>query len=344
MGQRGTTNCLLNFGEAGPTIGYLVGEPHEGLRYMFHMMNEARINVGHGAVTSALAGYLYALNYASERRQGRLPGQKATSSPPVATIQHPDVRRMLLAQKAAVEGAQALIFYCAQLVDRKAVAATPAEAADLELLLQVLTPIAKSWPAEHCLEANKLAIQVLGGAGYTRDHPVERLYRDNRLNHIHEGAYGIQGLDLLGRKVRLEGGRGLQLLSGRIRETISAATGSDLSGLASELERLLARSHSATEASLRCPDELLAQANATAYLDAAGHVVLGWMWLRQSLTAQQRLAQANESDRAFYEGKIFACRYFYRSVLPMAELYFTLVARLEDTHVAIQPEHLHAGR
>jgi butyryl-CoA dehydrogenase len=344
MGQRGTTNCLLNFGEAGPTIGYRVGEPHQGLHCMFHMMNEARISVGHGAVSSALAGYLYALDYASERCQGRLPGQKSASSPPVPIIRHPDVRRMLLAQKVAVEGAQSLIFYCALLVDRKAIAATPAEAADLELLLQVLTPIAKSWPAEHCLEANKLAIQVLGGAGYTRDHPVERLYRDNRLNHIHEGTYGIQGLDLLGRKVRLEGGRGLQLLFGCIREAICGVAGSDLSQWAGELGRLLECWQRATEASLRCPDELLALANATAYLDAAGHVVLAWLWLRQADVAQRRLAQASESDRLFYEGKILACRYFYRHVLPAAELGFALVSSLDDTPLAIQPEHLHAGR
>jgi alkylation response protein AidB-like acyl-CoA dehydrogenase len=344
MGQRGTTNCLLNFGESGPTLGHLVGEPHQGLRYMFHMMNEARITVGHGAVAAALAGYLYALDYATERRQGRLPGQKAATAAPVAIIHHPDVRRMLLAQKVAVEGAQSLILYCALLLDHKALAGTQAEAADLELLLQVLTPIAKSWPAEHCLEANKLAIQVLGGAGYTRDHPVERLYRDNRLNHIHEGSYGIQGLDLLGRKVRLENGRGLQLLFERISETISSVSGSELSLWAGELEQQLQSWHGATEASRNCPDQLLALANATAYLDAAGHVVLAWLWLRQAAIAQQRLAQASDSDRVFYEGKFLSCRYCFRHVLPSARQAFALVASLDDTNLAVQPEHLHAGR
>jgi hypothetical protein len=239
MGQRGTTNCLLNFGERGPTRAYLVGEPHQGLRYMFDMMNEARISVGHGAVTSGLVGYLYSLDYASERRQGRLPGHKDAASPQVPIIQHADVKRMLLAQKAAVEGALALILYCASLVDHKAVAATEAEADDLELLLQTLTPIAKSWPSEHCLEANKWAIQVLGGAGYTLDHPFERLYRDNRLNHIHEGAYGIQGLDLLGRKVRLSGGRGLELLFTRIRETLSSVQDPELQPWARTLSDLI---------------------------------------------------------------------------------------------------------
>jgi alkylation response protein AidB-like acyl-CoA dehydrogenase len=344
MGQRGTTNCLLNFGERGPTIGYLLGEPHQGLRCMFHMMNEARISVGHGAVTSALAGYLYSLDYASERRQGRLPGQKDAASPQVPIICHADVRRMLLAQKVAVEGALALIIYCAILVDRKAAAATQAEAADLELLLQVLTPIAKSWPAEHCLEANKLAIQVLGGAGYTRDHPVERFYRDNRLNHIHEGAYGIQGLDLLGRKVRLDGGRGLELLFRLMRESTGAVQEPELSGWAQELERMIDHWRRATDACLSCPNEAAALANATNYLEAAGHVVLGWLWLRQAAVAHRKLPQAGGSDRSFYEAKLLACRYFFRRVLPGAALEFDLVQSHDDTCLAMQPEHFHAGR
>ena len=344
MGQRGTTNCLLNFGERGPTRAYLVGEPHQGLRYMFDMMNEARIGVGHGAVTSGLVGYLYSLDYASERRQGRLPGQKDAASSQVPIIQHADVKRMLLAQKAAVEGALALTFYCASLVDRKAVAATEEEAADLELLLQTLTPIAKSWPSEHCLEANKWAIQVLGGAGYTLDHPVERLYRDNRLNHIHEGAYGIQGLDLLGRKVRLSGGRGLELLFAHIRETISTVEHPDLQPWARTLSDLIEQWSRATRACLQCPDEALGLANATTYLDAAGHVVVGWLWLRQANIACRKSAVAGPAERKFYEAKMLACRYFFRYVLPGAAAMFDLVRSLDETCMVTEPEHLHAGR
>ena len=344
MGQRGTTNCLLNFGERGPTKGYLVGAPHQGLRYMFDMMNEARISVGHGAVTSGLAGYLYSLDYASERRQGRLPGHKDAASPQVPLIQHADVKRMLLAQKAAVEGALALIFYCAALVDRKALAPSAAEADDLELLLQVLTPIAKSWPSEHCLEANKWAIQVLGGAGYTVDHPVERLYRDNRLNHIHEGAYGIQGLDLLGRKVRLSGGRGLELLFGRIHETLLTVQHPDLQPRAAALTDSIEHWRRATSACVQCPDEILGLANATPYLDAAGHVVIGWLWLRQAQIAHEKLPGAGPADRKFYEAKILACRYFFRYVLPGAAVLFDLVRSLDETCTVTEPEHLHAGR
>jgi len=244
----------------------------------------------------------------------------------------------------AVEGALALIFYCASLVDRKAVVATGMEGDDLDLLLQTLTPIAKSWPSEHCLEANKWAIQVLGGAGYTLDHPVERLYRDNRLNHIHEGAYGIQGLDLLGRKVRLTGGRGLELLFTRIRETIAAVEHADLQPWARTLTDLMEHWRRATQACVQCPDDTLGLANATTYLDAAGHVVVGWLWLRQANIACGKLPGARQADRKFYEAKMLACRYFFRYVLPGAGVMFDLVQSLDETCMVTEPGHLHAGR
>ncbi len=218
-------NTVLNFGESGECLGELVGEPHQGLRYMFHMMNEARVGVGAGATTLGYAAYLHALEYARERPQGRLPGNKDPESPPVRLIEHADIRRLLLTQKCFVEGAMALVLYCARLVDERKIAATEAEHAELTLLLEILTPIAKSWPSEFCLEANKHAIQVLGGYGYTRDYPVERLYRDNRLNAIHEGTHGIQALDLLGRKAFMENGAALQVLLGRVSATLDRAGG-----------------------------------------------------------------------------------------------------------------------
>jgi len=342
MGHRGTTNCLLNFGEAGPTTGYLVGNLHEGLRYMFHMMNEARISVGHGAVSSALAGYLYSLDYASERLQGRSPNRKDPNLPQTPIIEHADVRRMLLQQKAAVEGGLSLILYCSTLIDRSSVLAH-AEATDLNLMLEVLTPIAKSWPSEHCLEANKLAIQVLGGAGYVRDHPVERFYRDNRLNPIHEGAYGIQGLDLLDRKVRLYGGRGLALIFDRIAQTITDARGHGFSAWADQLDGLMDAWKSATTASTHCTDRVLALANATIYLDAAGRVIVGWLWLQQAVVAAQAKT-TSKSETMFYEGKLITCRFYFSHMLPVAALQFALVGSLEDSCIAVRPEHFHAGR
>ncbi|MEG2766344.1 MAG: acyl-CoA dehydrogenase family protein, partial [Comamonas sp.] len=231
LGWRGTTNTLLNFGEGkypvrggSGAIGYLVGKPHEGLKCMFHMMNEARIGIGMAATMLGLAGYYASLEYAKNRPQGRpmTEGGKDAASAQVAIIQHTDVKRMLLAQKAYCEGALALNMYCARLVDEGRTGAAE-QATRAKLLLEVLTPIAKSWPSENCLEANSLAIQIHGGYGYTRDFPVEQYWRDNRLNMIHEGTHGIQAADLLGRKVRMQDGAGLQLLAQTMQATIKKA-------------------------------------------------------------------------------------------------------------------------
>ena len=230
-GWRGTTNTLLNFGEGkypvrgeSGAVGYLVGQPGRGLQCMFHMMNEARIGVGMAATMLGMAGYHASLDYAKNRPQGRPMGAggKDAAAPQVRIIEHADVKRMLLAQKSYAEGALALELYCARLVDEQHTGA-PEAADDARLLLEVLTPIAKSWPSEWCLEANSLAIQVHGGYGYTRDFPVEQYWRDNRLNMIHEGTHGIQGMDLLGRKVLMENGKGLALLAGRVNATIERA-------------------------------------------------------------------------------------------------------------------------
>ena len=338
MGHRGTTNCLLNFGEEGETVGHLVGEANQGLACMFHMMNEARIGVGHASVMSALAGYLYALDYARNRPQGRSPRDKSPLSPQVPIIEHADVKRMLMAQKAAVEGAQALCGYCALLVDQQKATGDAGEVAEMGLLLDLLTPIAKSWPSEHCLEANKWAIQVLGGYGYTRDYPVERLYRDNRLNHIHEGTFGIQAIDLLGRKVRMQDGAALALLLGRMDESIAAARAGELAGEAAALEQAIASLRAATDAVLRAGDLNAGLANATLYLDAFGHVVVAWFWLQQGQAATASLAQGTP-DRAFYEGKIAACRYFFRYELPLVHARFELVASLDAMCLDLRSEH-----
>ncbi|MDP1534666.1 MAG: acyl-CoA dehydrogenase family protein, partial [Rubrivivax sp.] len=234
-GWRGTSNTLLNFGEgrfkpggAAGAIGYRVGAPGQGLRCMFTMMNEARIGVGMAATMLGMAGYEASLAYARQRPQGRpITGEgKDASKPQVPIIEHADVKRMLLAQKSYAEGALALALYCARLVDELHTG-DAAAAREAGTLLEVLTPIAKSWPSEWCLEANSLAIQVLGGYGYTRDFMVEQYWRDNRLNMIHEGTHGIQALDLLGRKVVMDGGAGRALLARRIDATLQRAAAVD---------------------------------------------------------------------------------------------------------------------
>lgn len=330
-GWRGTTNTLLNFGEgrfpvrgSAGAIGYLVGKPGEGLRCMFHMMNEARIGVGMAATMLGYAGYEASLAYARQRPQGRpiTEGGKNAAAPQVPIIEHADVKRMLLAQKAYSEGALALALYCARLVDEQHTGA-PEAAAEAALLLEVLTPIAKSFPSQWCLEANSLAIQVHGGYGYTRDFPVEQYWRDNRLNMIHEGTHGIQALDLLGRKVVMQGGAGLKLLATRINDTIERAGHAEgLAEFASQLGAAMQRLGAATKAAWATgvPEEALA--NATPYLQAFGHVVIAWVWLDVALAARQ-------ADEARRRGTEAACRYFFAYELPLVEGWLKVVSSRE---------------
>jgi len=283
MGYRGITNCALNFGENNDCTGYLIGAEHHGLMYMFNMMNEARIFVGLGATALGQAGYQSSLAYARERPQGRHPTDKDPNSKAIPIIAHADIRRLLVAQKAAVEPALALGFYCAKLVDVANTSNQKDEIERAKLLLEVLTPITKSWPSEFCLEANKHALQVLGGAGYTRDYPIERHYRDNRLNPIHEGTHGIQGLDFLNRKVRMLDGQGLSLLCHEIQQTISSVSDIDsaeyfsskLTAAITEFQQVSEQLTTAVSA-----DPTTGLANATLYLDYAGHLVMAWMHLR----------------------------------------------------------------
>lgn len=337
LGWRGTTNTLLNFGEgkypvrgSAGAIGYLVGKPHEGLKCMFHMMNEARIGIGMAATMLGLAGYYASLDYAKNRPQGRpmTEGGKDASSPQVAIIEHADVKRMLLAQKAYCEGALALNMYCAKLVDEGRTG-NAEEAARAKLLLEVLTPIAKSWPSENCLEANSLAIQIHGGYGYTRDFPVEQYWRDNRLNMIHEGTHGIQAADLLGRKVVMQGGAGLQLLAATIQASIEkAAAVPALAAYAQDLGKALHAVQAATQAAWATGHPQEALANAVPYMQAFGHTVLAWVWLEQALTVQAQDAALSVAANA---GRMGALAYFYHYELPKTSAWLRVVSARDMT-------------
>ena len=331
MGYRGTTNTALNFGEGVHTpggrpgaVGFLVGDLHRGLTYMFHMMNEARIGVGMGATALGYTGYLHAVEYARTRAQGRPLVAKDPTAPQVPIIEHPDVRRMLLAAKSYVEGGLALGLYCARLVDEEQTAEAEADRARARLLLEVLTPIAKSWPSQWCLAASDLAIQVHGGAGYTRDFPVEQFYRDNRLNPIHEGTHGIQALDLLGRKVVMGGGAGLALLRETIAATTARAAGTPWADLAADLDAVVDRLVEVTGTLWGAGDPQVTLANASVYLEAAGHLVVGWLWLEQALTAEGR-------DDDLAAGKRQAARYFQHWELPRTGPQLDLLASLDRT-------------
>jgi len=334
MGYRGTTNCALNFGESEAAVGEIVGAPNHGLAAMFHMMNEARIVVGMGAAMLGYAGYRFSLDYAKTRSQGRPIAAKDPLAKPVSIIEHADVRRMLLQQKAWVEGGTGLALYCAKLIDELGLASGDARE-ELRLLLEILTPIAKSWPSEYCLEANKQAIQILGGYGYTRDYPVERLYRDNRLNPIHEGTLGIQAIDLLGRKATMKGGAALKLLLARMATTLDGtARMPELAEFRTSLQVgidvVVRVTRTLTEAAAQGQIER-SLANATLYLDMLGNLVVAWLWLDQARVALNRASNAGAVDQPFYEGKLNACRYFYRYELPRALRYAELLESLDDT-------------
>ena len=344
LGWRGTTNTLLNFGEGqypvrghAGAVGYLVGQPGQGLQCMFHMMNEARIGVGMAATMLGLAGYYASLTYAKSRPQGRAltSAGKSADQPPVRIMEHADVKRMLLAQKSYGEGALALELYCARLIDEQHTG-SPEAADEARLLLELLTPIAKSWPSEWCLEANSLAIQVHGGYGYTRDFAVEQYWRDNRLNMIHEGTHGIQAADLLGRKVRMEAGRGLQLLGERMARTqAQGLSRPEFAEYAHALDAAWQEVLAATQAAWAGGDAVKALANAVPYMQAFGHTVLAWMWLDVACAgAPPTSAQAVPPAQL---GREAAMRYFFNYELPKIPAWLGVVAR-QDLTCAQLPE------
>ena len=340
LGYRSTTSTALSFGDDAPCHGYLVGEPHQGLKYMFQMMNEARLGVGFGATAIGYRGYLHSLGYARERLQGRPPSGKDPASSPVPIIEHADVRRMLLAQKSWVEGAFALCLYGARLVDDSQTHPDDEERERARQLLDLLTPVIKAWPSEYGTRANDLAIQVYGGSGYTREYPVEQCWRDNRLNPIHEGTNGIQALDLLGRKVWQE--KGLELLLGAMQADLEVAADPQCKQWAHSLGGAIERLGATTRVLGRAlgeqgPDDALA--NASVYLHLFGHVVVAWMWLRQANIAADRLnADISQADRNFYSGKMQAARYFFHWELPGIGRDLEILENMDDTCLSMKDE------
>lgn len=331
MGWRNTTSTVLSFGERGGAVGWLVGREHQGLAHMFQMMNEARIGVGVMSSSIAWRGFSESLSYARERPQGRLPSCKDPLSPQVKLIEHADVRRLLLAQKAYAEGSLALCFYACSLFEDQHTHPETLARDEARRLLDVLTPVVKSWPARYGAAANDMAIQVLGGAGYTRDYPLEQLYRDQRLNMIHEGAEAIHGIDLLGRKVAMEQGAGLRLFIETARRDAQRAAEAGLRGeaaaLAASLDKLALVSEALTLLQRSDPD--LALANATVYLDAFGRVALAWIWLQQGRVATLAFPTAGAEAAAHYQGKLQAMRYFFQWELPQTEAQWALLARVD---------------
>jgi butyryl-CoA dehydrogenase len=320
LGYRGCPIVQLSMGDKNDCRGWLVGEPHNGLKYMFQMMNEARIGVGMGATAMATAAYYASLEYAKSRIQGRKMGQKDPRLPPVPIIEHADVKRMLLFQRAVIEGALALIMQCSKYVDFQKILGEE-DKEKYHLLLEILTPIAKSYPSEMGVHAISQGLQCLGGSGYCDDYPLEQYYRDCRIHPIHEGTTGIQGMDLLGRKVIMKNGRAFKLFISEMQETITAAGEyKELDKYAAELNQALTKLQEVTYhlisiAQQQGPEAFLA--DATLYLEFFSHVTIGWQWLLQGIAVQKALdGGITKKDFNFYQGKIFSLRYFFAYELP----------------------------
>ncbi|MFP4532601.1 MAG: acyl-CoA dehydrogenase [Desulfobacterales bacterium] len=324
LGYRGAPITELSIGEKDGCRGYLVGEAHKGLKYMFQMMNEARVGVGIGAAGIASAAYYAALDYAGSRTQGRPITSKDPAKPQIPIIEHADVKRMLLFQRAVVEGSLALLLQCSLYSDYLH-AESEEEKKAANLMLEILTPVAKTYPSEMGILSTSQSIQCLGGYGYCEDFPVEQYYRDARIHPIHEGTTGIQGMDLLGRKVIMAEGKAFQLYMETVREAVREASeaSESLKNYAEQLETALKTLETVTfnligVAQSKGPAAYLA--DATLYLEFFGIMTVAWQWLKQGIIAEKALQTAkSKREKNFYQGKIYTFKYFFEYELPKTE-------------------------
>jgi alkylation response protein AidB-like acyl-CoA dehydrogenase len=341
IGWRGVPSIALTLGDAGDCHGYLVGELHRGLRYMFQMMNEARLMVGLNGVATASVAYLASLQYAQERPQGRAAAQRDPASPQVPIIQHADVRRMLLRQKSIVEGGLALAARCSYGMDVAEHAESEEERKKAAQLVDLLTPVAKTFPAEYGFESNTLAIQIHGGYGYTSEYLPEAWWRDQKLNSIHEGTTGIQGMDLLGRKVLMNHGSSLMLLQGEIHKDVEDARAA---GVDEEWCSRLLGSMAALGAVTQHLGQLAAGSEGEAvlrhshnYMEMFSVIVVAWQWLVQAAAAKKALA-GSTNDEGFYQGKLAAAQYWIQTELTKVGHLAALCRGGEDSFSRMRPD------
>ena len=334
MGQKATPALHLSFGDDGQTMGYLVGEPNKGLMYMFQMMNEARLGVGLGGAYISSAAYHFSKQYASERSQGRLLTNKDPETPPTLIKNHPDVQRMLYFQKAICEGAMGLLFQC-YLWDDMSRCTDGEEKETYELLLNLMTPVAKTYPAEKGIESVNQGLQVLGGYGYTEDFPLEQMARDMRIFSIYEGTTGIHGLTLLGREIPSHNGKALKALGNLIQKDIDQAK--QIPAISAYAERMQKELENLTKVTMHKlgfaakgqADVFLA--DSTLYMELFGLNMVAWQWLKQGMLASQKLTgEVLADDRAFYQDKLHTMKFFYHYEVPKAK---GLSERLMDEEV-----------
>ena len=342
LGYRGTTSTALSFGDEGACHGYLIGEEHFGLRYMFKMMNEARIAVGFGASMVGYRGYQYSLDYAKDRTQGRIAPKNKPEDAATAIINHGDVKRMLLAQKTYSEGGISLCLYGSNLIDRINTCENETLKNELTELLDLLTPVLKAWPSEYGPKANDLGIQVLGGAGYTREYQAEQFWRDNRLNPIHEGTNGVQALDLSFRKLWQKGGLGIQILKREITKDLENITTTESAQLAGKLMPYMGHLHEVLvhlSKVLQTEEAVTLTGNAQALMNIFASIVLSWIWIRQASKAEQLLSTTQDAEQQnFYKGKIQAAKYFIDWELPLVKRDIELLTNTNSVCTDMQTE------
>ncbi|MGB5818140.1 MAG: acyl-CoA dehydrogenase [Saonia sp.] len=338
MGQRGYCTTHLGFGDTDDCRGWLVGQPHQGLKYMFMMMNGARIAVGRGAAAIAMAAYQASLEYANERPQGRKltsTGKKNPEENQSLIIEHPDVRRMLLLQKSIVESSLSLVILASKYHDISHTSKDGEERKKYHLLLEMVIPIVKTYPSEAGAMAVNNGLQVLGGYGFCSDFILQQYHRDIRISAIYEGTTGIQSQDLLGRKVTMENGKALELLSAEIMNTIKGA--SNYEELRPYADKLASK--------LKLTQEVLgflmpfAQkgdyerylSDANLFMEFLSHIVIGWLWLDMAMHAKTSLVNGDNAYSVdFYESKIHTMKFYYKYELPKTN---SLAESLMDTEV-----------
>lgn len=329
IGLHGSATCLVNLGENNDCRGYLLGQENDGIRLMFQMMNEARIGTGMQGVAAASAAYLNALSYAKERIQGvAVEHMKDPNAPRVEIIKHPDVRRMLLTQKAYVEGMRAMLFYCAFHNDMAETASTPEEHEKHMEIVELLTPVCKAYCTDHGFRCCELAIQTMGGYGVTNDYPVEQYLRDLKPSSIYEGTTGIQALDLLGRKVAMRGGalffNFMSILDGFIQTHKNHPTLGDLVRRFGQAKDKLSEVTMHLGGLSMAGDRLYPVLCATPYLYLFGDVLTAYLLLEQAVVAQEKLqspgkGSGERAEEAFYAGKLMSARFFVTNLLPAVE-------------------------
>jgi alkylation response protein AidB-like acyl-CoA dehydrogenase len=324
MGIHGNATCSLSLGSKGNCRGTLLGEENKGMRAMFQMMNEARLLVGLQGLACASAAYLYAVNYARERVQGRhLLKAAEDDAPLVPIIEHPDIRRMLLSMKVYVEGMRSLLYYVGNCEDKFKICDKEEDKAKYQGLIDLLIPIAKGYVTDKAFEVCSLGVQVYGGYGYIREYPMEQLLRDCRITQIYEGTNGIQAMDLLGRKLGMNKGKPIMDLLGEIQQTIAAAK--SISNLADIANKVEAAVNKLGEVALHigqigmAPDTRMnAFAHAYNFMEVSGDVIFAWLLLwRASIAAQNLENGARKKDAAFYEGQLKSVEFFVDSILPV---------------------------